>query len=80
MQHDTMRSKLEVKFYCSIHTENELNFSTSSKIGASSAYEINAKILVHPCSRCRQEAEKIENAARVLMSVGKMQPPSEIKN
>ena len=68
MHDDSIRSKLEVKFYCSKHTENELNFSTSSKIGASSAYEINAKILVHPCSRCRQEFERIENAVKVLMS------------
>ena len=70
MHEDEMRSKLEVKFYCSKHIENELTFSTDSKIGASSAYEINAKILIHPCSRCRQEFERIENAAKVLMSVG----------
>lgn len=66
MHKDAMRSKLEVKFFCSKHTENELTFSTESRIGASSAYEINAKILIHPCSRCERELEVIRDEAKTF--------------
>jgi hypothetical protein len=67
---DDFRNKMDVKFYCSKHPENELTFSTDlSKIGASSAYEVNVKIVIHPCHRCRHEIELIENAVSVLLSV-----------
>jgi hypothetical protein len=70
MNKDSMRNKMDVKFYCSKHPENELNFSSDlSKVGASSAYEVNVKIVIHPCSRCQQEVERIENAVGVLLSV-----------
>ncbi len=70
MNEDALRNKMDVKFYCSKHPENELNFSSGlSKVGANSAYEVNVKIVVHPCSRCLQEAERIENAVNVLLSV-----------
>ena len=71
MEEDFYREKLEVKMFCSKHPKNELKFSTDSRIGASSAYEINAKILIHPCSMCRMEIESIENAVSVLMSLNK---------
>jgi hypothetical protein len=67
---DDLRNKMDVKFYCSKHPENELTFSTDlSKVGASSAYEVNVKIVIHPCHRCRHEVERIENAVSVLLSV-----------
>jgi hypothetical protein len=70
MHKDALRNKMDVKFYCSKHPENELTFSTDlTKVGASSAYEVNVKIVIHPCSRCRQEVERIENAVDVLLSV-----------
>lgn len=70
MHQDSMRNKMDVKFYCSKHPENELTFSSDlSKVGASSAYEVNVKIVIPPCSRCQQEVERIENAVGVLLSV-----------
>jgi hypothetical protein len=70
MYKDTMRSKMELKFYCSKHPENELTFSTDfSKVGANSAYEVNVKMAIHPCSICLHQIEKIENAVDVLLSV-----------
>lgn len=72
MEQDLMRNKLGLKLYCSKHPESELRFSTDlSKIGASSAYEINVKIVVHPCDECRKEMERIESAIGVLMSINK---------
>ena len=70
MDKDSMRNKMDVKFYCAKHPETELNFSSDlSKVGASSAYEVNIKIVIHPCVRCRQEVERIEDAVDVLLSV-----------
>lgn len=72
MHKDALRDKMDVKFYCSKHPENELTFSSDlSKIGANSAYEVNVKIVIHPCSRCLQEVERIEDAVNVLLSVKK---------
>jgi len=66
---DNHRNKMDVKFYCSKHPENELNLSSElSRVGASSAYEVNVKIVVHPCSKCQQEVDRIKNAIGVLMS------------
>lgn len=69
MDNDSLRKKLEIKMYCSKHPSCELRFSTGSCFGASSAYVISGNILIHPCSECKREAERIEDAARVLMSV-----------
>lgn len=70
MHKDSLRDKMDVKFYCSKHPENELTFSSDlSRIGANSAYEVNVKIVIHPCSRCLHEVERIENAVNVLLSV-----------
>ena len=72
MHKDAMRNKMDMKFYCSKHPRNELTFSSDlSNIGANSAYDVNLKIVIHPCSECLREMQKIENAVNVLMSVGK---------
>ena len=78
MHTDALRTKLDVKFYCSKHPNNELNFSSNlSKIGANSAFEINAKITIHPCSMCRSEKEKIEDAVKLLMTVANTERQSD---
>ena len=70
MHEDALRNKMDVKFYCSKHPENELYSSSGlSEVGANSAYEVNVKIVIHPCGRCLQEVERIENAVNVLLSV-----------
>ena len=69
MHQDDMRNKMDVKMYCAKHPDTELNFSTESKVGASSAYEINIKILIHPCSTCENEVNKIKNAISVFSAV-----------
>lgn len=70
MHKDALRNKMDVKFYCSKHPENELTFSSDlSRVGANSAYEVNIGIAIHPCSRCLQEVELIKNAVNVLLSV-----------
>ena len=67
---DALRSKMDLKFYCSKHSDTELKFSTDlSKVGASSAHQLNVKIVVHPCEQCRREYERITDAVDVLMSV-----------
>ena len=71
MMEDWRRSKLEVKMYCAKHPDTELNFSPNSKIGASSAYEINAKILIHPCRRCEDEVNRIKEAVGVFQMFGR---------
>jgi hypothetical protein len=69
MEKDALRNKMDVKFYCSKHPRNELTFSTDlTKVGASSAYEVNVKLVIHPCSRCRQELERMQKAVDVLLS------------
>lgn len=74
MDKDSMRNKVDMKFYCSKHPETELNFSTDlSKIGASSAHEINIKIVIHPCERCQQEIDKIKNAISLIVNIDKKQ-------
>jgi hypothetical protein len=67
---DALRSKMDLKFYCSKHPDIELKFSTDlSKVGASSAHQLNIKIVVHPCEQCQREHERITDALDVLMSV-----------
>jgi hypothetical protein len=69
-EQDSTRNNMDVKLYCSKHPDTVLNFSHDlSKIGASSAYCINVKIVVHPCERCLQELERIENAVGVLFNL-----------
>ena len=67
-----MRNKMDLKFYCSIHPENQLTFSSDlSRVGGNSAYEINVKIVIHPCGKCLQEIERIEKAIDVLLNFKK---------
>jgi len=69
---DSLRNKMDVKFYCSKHPDTQLNFSHSlSRIGAHSACEVDVKIVVHPCEMCQMEVERIEDAVSVLLSVKK---------
>ena len=73
MHQDDSRNKLDVKMYCSKHPETELNFSPNSKVGAHSAYEINVKILIHPCRKCEAETNRIKNAISLFSEVAKEQ-------
>lgn len=73
MNQDEMRNKLDVKMHCAKHPDTELTFSTDSKIGASSAYEINVKILVHPCRECENEIKKIKDAISLFSDVANKQ-------
>ena len=70
MEKDALRNKMDVKFYCSKHPRTELTFSTYlTKVGASSADEVNVKLVIHPCSRCSQELERMKNGVQFLLSV-----------
>ena len=69
MHQDDMRNKLDVKMYCAKHPDMELNFSPDSIVGASSAYEINVKILIHPCRKCENEVNRIKDAISVFSAV-----------
>jgi hypothetical protein len=71
MEQDAMRSKLDVKMYCAKHPDTELKFSPDSKVGANSAYEINIKVLIHPCEKCKHELEKLKNAMRTIRDIDK---------
>jgi hypothetical protein len=67
---DSMRDKLDFQLYCSNHPNERLNFSSQlSSIGASSAYEVNLKLVVHPCPKCQYEIDKITNAVSVLIGI-----------
>ena len=69
MHQDSARNKLDFEMYCSKHPKQRLNFSTElSKIGASSAYEVNIKIVVHPCEICQNEVDNVKNAVSTLFS------------
>lgn len=62
-----MRNKLDFSMYCSVHPNEKLTFDSSlSKVGASSAFELNIKIVVSPCSLCKKEHEKVTDAIEVL--------------
>ena len=72
MHQDSTRNKLDFEMYCSKHPGQRLNFSTElSKIGASSAYEVNIKIVVHPCEICQNEVDSIKHAIGTLLSFQK---------
>jgi hypothetical protein len=72
MNKDSQRSKMDVKFYCSKHPENELTFSSDlSKVGANSMLEMNVKIVIHPCGKCQREFDNVKNAVSVLISSAK---------
>lgn len=66
MNDDSFIERLEIKLFCSKHPENELQFSIKSRI--------DAKILIHPCSRCQQEIEFIQSAARILFTAAQTVP------
>ena len=67
MSKDDFRNRLEVKLYCSKHPNQELTFSTTSQIGAKSAYEINAKIFTNPCVMCEHEFERFNDAVEIVI-------------
>lgn len=64
---DHMRNELSVKCFCSVHPNEVLRFSTDSKMGASSAMEVNAKILIHPCSVCEKGRSDAAKAISTLL-------------
>lgn len=66
---DDFRTKAEVKLFCAKHPKQELRFSGDSKVGASSAYEINLKIVVHPCWECEREIEQIKGVIRIFNNI-----------
>lgn len=70
---DSTRNKLDVKMYCAKHPETELRFSTHSKVGAASAYEINVKIHIHQCDQCEWEMRQLKGVLKVLDEVAKEQ-------
>ena len=68
MDEDRFRKKADFRLYCSVHPQQELLFSGKmSRVGASSAYEINIGISDHPCELCKAEADKIKNAVSTLI-------------
>lgn len=66
MDRDSDRSKMVVRFYCSKHPDTELTFDTNSEQRSSSAYELDMRIRVHPCVKCKQERESIIRAIKTL--------------
>jgi len=40
-----------------------------SKVGASSAYEVNLKVFVHPCMECQQELNTLKWVIRTIKEV-----------
>lgn len=69
---DYLRNSLDFTMYCSKHINQKLTFdSTLSKVGANSAMECNIIIVVHPCSLCKQENDKIKNAVTTLLNINK---------
>jgi hypothetical protein len=69
---DNLRNKLDFAMYCSKHPNEKLTFSTElSNIKSNSAYELNLKIVVHPCNACQRETEKITDAVNVLLAAQK---------
>lgn len=72
MHQDSMRNKLDFEMYCSKHPKQRLNFSTElSAVGANSAYEVNIKIVVHPCEKCQMEVDSVKQAVGTLLSFQK---------
>lgn len=64
------RSNFNVKLFCAKHPDQPLFFAhEGSEIGADSAYEIHAKIMVQPCSSCKSEMHDIKWAIRKLLEV-----------
>ena len=69
MHEDSTRNKLDLEMYCSKHPKQRLNFSAKlSEIGANSAYELNVKIVVHPCEQCKMEVDNIRKAIDTIFS------------
>jgi len=67
---DDSRNKLDLTLYCSKHPKQTLRMSTElSKVGASSAYEVNLKVFVHPCMECQQELNTLKWVIRTIKEV-----------
>ena len=65
---DSMRDKLDLSLYCSIHRDERLNMSSEfSKVGGSSAYEVNLKVMVKPCRLCQGEFQRFKNAVSIVI-------------
>ena len=72
MNQDSTRDKMDIAFFCSLHPKQKLTFSSrASKVDAHSAYEINVEIIIHPCAQCKNEMDRIKNAASILTSLNK---------
>jgi hypothetical protein len=72
MQEDDLRDKMDFSLYCSEHPEEKLKYSAQlSRVGASSAYEVNIKIRVHQCRLCKRKLEDVKNALGVFNSIMK---------
>ena len=69
---DSSRKELKLELYCSEHPNSKLTMTTEqSAVGAGSAYEVRVKIMVHPCSRCKQELYELQHAVSVFGNVAK---------
>lgn len=65
---DSMRDRLDLSLHCSRHPIIRLNMSPGlSKMGASSAYEVNMRIMVHPCHMCDREYEMLKDSIQVIL-------------
>lgn len=64
---DSSRNKLGFALFCSKHPKQRLNMSHDlSEVGADSAYDVNIRIVVHPCRECTWEMNNIKGAIRTL--------------
>lgn len=80
MNKDSSRSNLFIKMSCSKHHEQELTFSHNlSEIGADSAYEVDFKISVHQCSRCKAELSDLKWAINTLLEATNEQKIGALK-
>lgn len=67
MSDDIFRNKLDFALTCSKHPKQNLTFSVKgSNVNASSAYEVNIGIMVHPCGLCQAEFEQFKWAVELI--------------
>lgn len=65
---DNSRTQIKMELRCSKHPDQKLYLSSSgSKVGASSAYELNPTIMVHPCASCEMEHNSLRSSVMELM-------------
>jgi len=64
---DEHRKEIKFKFICS-ECGNELTIRADAKMQCNSAFEINVKIKVVPCDRCKSKHDTITNAIKVLIA------------